>query len=131
MNLYLDTDIFLALIKDDDHLKSAAKKFFEKEKPHHALYTSAATCLEIAFYLYKNKLAKSALDAINYVEDTVEEVMPLDNTHLKSSVLLASQYHLSPTDAIHAVYASNLDAIVSTDAAFDRVPGLKKLDFTK
>ncbi len=46
-------------------------------------------------------------------------------------MVLADRFHLAPADAIHATSALQHDGIVSSDAAFDRVPGLKRHDFSR
>ena len=131
MKLYLDSDIFLAAFKDTDHLKSSAMKFLETESKKHELFTSTATLLEVWHYLRRNNLEERALEAVKYIESIVSTVMPLDAEQLTAAIELAQAHSLSPTDAIHANYAKKLDGIVATDHAFDRVPGLKKIDFSK
>ena len=130
MKLYLDTDLFLAAVKQKDHLKDAALRFFKKCKKEE-LYTSEATVLEVWHYLRRNNMEEKALEAIEHMEGLVAEILPLEHIHVKQAILLAANYRLSPSDAIHAIYAENMDAIVATDHKFDIIPNLKKIDFSK
>ncbi len=131
MKFYLDTDIFLAGFKDKDHLKLSAQKFLKDNTGKHEFFTSTATLLEIWHYLNRNNLKEKTLEAVRYVEEIVDEVISLEPETLIEAVSLAEAYSLSPTDAIHAIHAKKFDAIISTDNAFDRVPNLKKIDFSQ
>jgi len=126
--LYLDTDIFLAIIKDDDRHKKAAQNFFQMHKSDE-LITSTITCLEIWFYLYKQGLGEKALDAIRAVGTlcTIQEVPFMT---IQEAILLAQEIRLSPADGVHAVLASSVGVIVSSDHAFKRITGLQQIDFS-
>ena len=127
MKLYLDADIFLALIKENDRYKESAQKFFNTHKEH-AFVTSSLTCLEIWFYLHKHGMVKKVLGAIKSIT-ALASVIGYGMREVESAIILAEQRHLTPADAIHAVLASEADAIVSSDASFDSVSGLKKINF--
>lgn len=129
MNFYLDTDIFLALIKEKDRFKTAAKKFLSKNK-NHKFFTSTISCLEVWFYLYKHNMVKEALDAIRAIK-AICKIINDDIVALENSIVLAEHHKLSPTDVLHATMAMNYDAIVSTDSSFDKVHGLKRINFLK
>ena len=128
MRLYLDADIFLALIKDQDRFKESAQHFFEISK-HHIMITSSSSCLEVWFYLHKNNHANLALDAVRAIKSLVQ-VIDWRLEQLEEALFLAQNYKLTPADALHAVIASHFDGIVSTDKSFDRIKGLKRIDFS-
>lgn len=129
MVVYLDADIFLALIKEEDRHKKAALFYFQKNK-NSEFVTSNLTCLEIWFYLHRNNLQSKALNAIRAVK-SIAKVMDYGILEIEAATLLAEKARLTPADAIHAVLASRVDAIVSTDTSFDRIIGLKRIDFSK
>lgn len=129
MGIYLDADVFLALIKEPDRFKAAAIRFLSDNKETE-LSTSTLTCLEVWFYLYKNNLKSKALDSFRAI-CSLCEIIDYKFFDMENAILLANHHNLSPADALHAVLAMNFDAIVSSDSSFDKVPGLKRLDFTK
>ncbi len=127
MKLYLDADVFLALIKEKDRFKQKAEQFLTSRKKEE-LVTSTITCLEVWFYLYKYNLQSHAWNAIEAIEKLCT-IQSCNQNDLKSAILLAQKHRLSPADAIHATLAMNCDNIVSTDKAFDKVSNLKRIDF--
>jgi len=129
MKLYLDADIFLALIKENDRFKESARAFFAKYKSFE-LVTSTLTCMEVWFYLYRNNLKDKALDSIRAII-AICKILTYDLFDLENSIMLAEHHNLTPADAVHATLGMKHDMIVSSDTSFDRVHGLKRLDFTK
>lgn len=127
MRLYLDADIFLALIKENDRYKESAQEFFKTHKEH-TFITSNLTCLEIWFYLHKHGLVEKVLGAIKSIT-ALARVTEYGIREVESAIILAEQHHLTPADAIHAVLASETDAIVSSDASFDSISDLKRINF--
>ncbi|MBI2146937.1 type II toxin-antitoxin system VapC family toxin [Candidatus Woesearchaeota archaeon] len=129
MKLYLDTDVFLALLKEEDRHKKAAIAFFEKYSAAEKT-TSTVCCLEIWFYLYKNGQQKKMVDALRAVA-AMCTVQDFNAKQMGQAVFLSAENRLSPADALHAVLAADgADAIVSSDASFDRIASLKRIDFT-
>ena len=129
MKLYLDADIFLALIKESDRFKKSAIDFFPKSV-HNELITSTLTCMEIWFYLHKNNLKEKSLDAIRSIS-SVCTIVGYDLADIENSIVLGEHHKLTPADSVHASLAMKTGCIVSTDSSFDRVPGLKRIDFSK
>ncbi len=129
MKLYLDADIFLALIKERDRLKDLAIGFFEKYKTHE-LTTSTLTCMEIWFYLHKNNLKEKVLDSVRAIT-SICAILDWDLYDLENSIVLSEHHKLTPADSVHATLAMKCDCIVSSDSSFDRVPGLKRTDFSR
>ena len=128
MKLYLDTDIFLALIKGEDRHKDAAQRFFLRFKGHEFV-TSSIALLEIWFYLYKNDQKTTAFDAMRAVR-ALCSIIETRIDHIEEGALLSTACRLSPADAVHAIVARFCDAIVSSDHSFDNVSELKRIDFT-
>lgn len=129
MKLYLDADVFLALAKEQDRHKKAALAFFERY-PEAEKITSTIACMEVWFYLYKNGNQRKALDALRAISSLCS-VVDFTFRHIEQAVLLAADHQLSPADALHAILAQQADAVVSSDHSFDRIPALKRINFTK
>lgn len=128
MVVYLDADIFLALLKEEDRYKKAAQQYFQKNK-NSEFVTSSLTCLEIWFYLHRNNLQNKAFNAMRAIR-AIATIIDYGVVEIEAATLLAEKVHLTPADAIHAVLASRVDGIVSTDNSFDRISGLKRIDFS-
>ncbi|HLC67237.1 MAG TPA: PIN domain-containing protein [Candidatus Nanoarchaeia archaeon] len=118
--VYADTDFFLALLKNDDWLKSAASKIYQKYKGN--ICTSSATFLEL--FLVAKRLGMD----IKQIAVTALEFAELTNGDA-NSVLLAAHYiqekNVNVFDAFHAAYAYDL-SIVSSDHIFDRI-GMRRI----
>ena len=128
MRVYLDADIFLALFKEEDRFKRVAKKFITNSS--HEYITSTMTCLEIWFYLYRNNLQNQIVDVLRAITSKCK-IINHDISTIESAAILSQENKLSPADAIHATIALDYDAIVSTDKSFDKIKGLKRIDFSK
>ncbi len=129
MRYYLDADILLALLKQNDHLKQKANRWIADNKDKNELITSSLSCLEVLFYLYKNGLSENALDIIRAIS-ILCKVTYFNFQHIEQSIILSEHHSLSPADSIHAVLAMNYDAIISSDKSFDKVHNLTRIDFT-
>lgn len=127
--LYVDTDLLLALVKPRDRLKDKAAVFM---RSHSAtdLVTSSISLLEIWFHYYKNNLP-FVDESLHSMRSLVGDVWPVTADILHAAIPFSKSAGLSPADAVHAYFAKNTDGIVSTDAAFRRVPGLRHYDFTQ
>ncbi len=123
--MYLDTDIILGLIKDEDWLKQyVAPARFKLAK------TSTITIIEARLVLGREYSRKEAIDALGKIKKLKIKIMPLDITVIeKSQELLAAYPTLGIFDSIHAATAMNLnEQIISTDTIFTRIDGLRKID---
>lgn len=129
MKLYIDADIFLALIKSDDRHKKAAQTFLTSYKEKHIFVTSTLTCMEVWFYLYKNNLKDKILNSIRAIS-AIAQILEYGVDELEAAAVLAEHHALSPADSVHAFLALQTDGIVSSDASFDRIKTLKRIDFS-
>ncbi len=128
MKLYLDADIFLAVLKENDRFKKAAVEFFGNREQYQFV-TGSLTCLEVWFYLHRNGLGKNALSSLRAIR-AIAEILDYDSHDLEQAMILAETHNLTPADSIHAVLARVADAIVSTDSSFDKT-GIRRIDFSK
>ncbi|OGF01597.1 MAG: pilus assembly protein [Candidatus Edwardsbacteria bacterium RIFOXYD12_FULL_50_11] len=118
--VYADTDFFLAIMKNDDWLKSNARKIYEKYKKE--LRTSVITLIELLLLSEKYRLDPENIVLSLYSICSIEGID-------RKKALLTSYYikynKLNVFDALHAAYSAK-DDIISSDKAFDDV-GIKRI----
>ena len=134
--MLIESDLIIAYIKKSDWLKPSADKIFQAIQTKHLENIQISTHVIHELYYVFSDLAQlstilsnavkiSTLDNITYV-DTTREIMI-------SALELISTYQISSVfDAIYAATAlTNLvpdHVILSTDTAYDKIPGLKRID---
>jgi predicted nucleic acid-binding protein len=112
VGLYADTDMLLALIKDDDWLADRAQEIYDERRDE--LWTSHWTLVELMLVAYREdrdsmttvNAAKHLLDVRGDVETVLAAASFVDGTGM------------SPLDALHLVSSGDAP-IVSSDADFD------------
>ena len=134
--MLIESDLIIAYIKKSDWLKPSADKIFQaiKTKQLENIQVSTHVMHEL-YYVFSdlaplstilsNAVKISTLNNITYV-DTTREIMI-------SALELMSTYQISSVfDAIYAATAlTNLvpdHVILSTDTAYDKIPGLNRID---
>ena len=126
--MYVDTDVFIALLKKHDRLKQPAIKIFKTAKEGKIeLLTSAATIVEILFFIYEYGIQKHGRRILNDLFNLKVEFVDLPSEIGLEAVALMDKYDVTPLDAIHAVAAG--PEILSTDKVYERI-GLKRVDPT-
>ena len=111
-SLYVETDFLLALIKENDWLRSRAEAIFETNRDE--LWTSRDTLVELMMVAYR--------EGWN-VERVVADANALLTVTGDTESVLAAASHVqendfTPFDALHLVNSST-SPIVSSDAAYD------------
>lgn len=109
--MYVETDFFIALIKDDDWLGEAAQTVYERYED--SLWTSEFTLIELLLVAYREGL--NPYRAVNDAASLVE----IDGrvTRILTAATYIVELGLTPFDALHAVAARG-DTIVSSDDAY-------------
>lgn len=130
MNLYLDADFILALIKPGDRLQQKAAAFWHRHSKQDFFFVSSTTLLEVWFVLYRLGAAAIFAEAMPDFKAMSLGLVEASLADFEAAALLSSKYGLSPADALHASLATGFDSIVSSDSCFDKVQGLKRIDFT-
>ncbi len=126
IDLYADTDFFLALIKKDDWLKKNAEKIYKKYR--NELWTSTLTIQELMLLAYReNKDPKEVIEK-------AYELMPVQEPSIGiegylAACYLMNRYQMTPFDALHSILCGN-DIIVSSDKKYDQV-GLTRIKLEK
>lgn len=125
----LDTNIISHMMREIDG--TASRKFREvvSDKLSHSIYTSVVVDCELQFGL--NRKPNERLNRAYERIITAIDVLPLNGevvphyARLRAN-LEANGIPIGPNDALIAAHALALGAIlVSADAEFERVPGLK------
>ena len=130
MRLYLlDTNIISDMMHDPRGLAAQRALALNQQETDTPLCTSVIVDCELRYGLARKPLAR----LLAAYERTIETltILPLDNAVATSYAamrhsLTASGQGLDANDTLIAAHALSLDAtLVSADAAFARVPGLK------
>ena len=123
--MYLDTDIILALIKEEDWLKKYVH-FSQLQCPQ----TSVFTIVEARIVLLREYSRKEALSVLPQIKKLNVQLLPLEQQIIeKSQELLATYPQLNIFDAVHAASAMiHNEIIVSTDSVYQKIVGLKRKD---
>ena len=127
--LYLDTNIFIYATINTQDLGEKARSLLQKiQQGEEKAETSALTFDEVFWAVKKHnlELAFEACQALLNFPNL--EIIPADRELAFSALQLIREYHLAPRDAIHAAtaIAEKADCIVSTDADFGKVKGIKR-----
>ena len=131
MKYYLDADLFIAVLKEEDRLKSSAEEIFTAVREGKIeAFTSAATLLEILFWASRVKPRRARLrEYIRVVARLVSSVAPLGYGDLVVAAEFLQTQPVFVLDAIHAAVAGKWP-IVSSDAIYERL-GLRRIEPAK
>ena len=103
INVYLDTDCILALVKDSDWLKEPVQKRLKHEKK---LFTSVLSVVECRLVLLRESTSKEAFSVEDVIKEWNIKLIPLDNKTLERSNKLMKEFDFLGTfDAIHITTA--------------------------
>ena len=123
--MYLDTDIILALIKEEDWLKRyISLKDIKNPK------TSALTIVEAELVLLREYSRKNAIGVLNKIQNLGINILPITAKTLnKSKELLEKYNNLNIFDSVHAACAILCkEKIISTDNIYSDLDELTKID---
>ncbi len=133
--MLIETDIILAHIKDRDWLKPYAQRIISKAiKGELKLYVSREVIHELYYIARKYDLNLSYLLNKIVALTSIENIVWLPTTleiDLIALTLMIEYNIKSIFDAYYAATALALDPdniVISTDAVYDRVPGIKRMD---
>jgi len=127
----LDSDIFIAIIKEEDRLKQHSLKILkavEKRKLKN-VYASVASVQEIIFWLLNRNFRDKILLTVSRIFELKNlEWIPLTKEIFLTASALIEEYNLGSFDAYLAATALLKDRIiVSSDHIYDRIKGMKRI----
>jgi predicted nucleic acid-binding protein len=130
--ILIESDLLLAVIKKEDHLKPAAEKILEKIDSGElkGIYASTAAIQEVIFWFYNRQLFSELALAVNVLSHLHNvEWIALNPEICLTASLLINEYKTSPFDAYHAATAIPRDkTILSTEHIYDKIKGITRID---
>ena len=123
VDVYLDTDCILAIVKDSDWLKKSVEKRIRNEK---RLCTSVLSVVESRLVLMREEDIESVFNIQEKLKSLKIKQFPLDENVLsKSNKLMKDFDFLAIFDAIHIATARlHNEKVLSTDHIFKLIPNL-------
>lgn len=123
--MYLDTDIILALVKEEDWLKEHVNLKKIKDPK-----TSVFTIIEAEIVLrreYPRELSLSVLDKVKSLEIGL---LPMTEKILEKSNNLSRKYpRLNVFDSVHASFSIiHKEKLISTDTIFNELEEVENID---
>lgn len=132
----IETDMLYAYVKKEDWLKTAANKLFSRiiSGEFGTVYASRETLHEIYYVSKAEGVSTDELIAREAALTAIDNLKFLDTTYeidLLAMALIRQYGFTSIFDAYYASTALNQiedHTIISTDAVFDCIPGMKRID---
>ena len=123
--MYLDTDIILALIKEEDWLKQIVSRLNLK-----GAKTSTFTVIESRIVLEREYSRNDANEALKKINNLKIEILSVDRKIIEKSQELIDKYNrLGIFDSIHVACAVVYnESLISTDNAFDEIKEIKLIN---
>lgn len=130
--MLIESDLFIALLKDKDRLKPAASEILKAIEDGRIkdAYGSVAVLQEIIFWLLNEGRSSDILTTINIVSNTKNlEWVNFDKDICLSASAIMEEYKFSPFDAYHAATAISRDSkIISSDHAYDKIKSISRIN---
>ena len=124
--MYVETDFLIALVKDEDWLRTSALRALDE---YEEIHTSILAYAEVLVLLYDRETSEYEIDAPRAIANLLELVPIFPEAH-EDAVLAAAafldDYHLTPFDALHAgIVATGEGAVLSSEKDYSTV-GLER-----
>lgn len=114
MTVYADSDFFLAIVKEEDWLKSAAKRSLEAHRGN--IVTGLATVLEVALVAKRERI--NIADALASLFQVCEVEGITLSKALEAALLIEEGFGV--LDSFHAALSGDLP-ILSSDGAYEKM----------
>ncbi len=129
--MLVESDLFIAVIKERDRLKSTASNILENIEAGKisGAYASVAVVQEIVFWLLREGRATDILTTVDALLNIKNlEWIDLSQEICLNAAALIEEYQLSPFDAYHAATAISRDSkILSSDHAYDKIKSIERV----
>ena len=128
---YVDANIFILAVTDSGEGGATVRYFLRTLSAERKAFTSVLTLDEVIWGIQGEKDRATALEAARGMLDNPYLKLLDANAEVAEEALrLMEETKLDPRDAFHAatMRVHGLTRIVSLDADFDRVPGIKRID---
>jgi predicted nucleic acid-binding protein len=127
--LYLDSNVFIYAAINTQALGENARSLLQKIQLGEEKAETSALTFDEVFWAVKKHSQEAAVEACNALLNFPNlEIVPVDRELALLALQVIEKHHLAPRDAIHAAtaIAGKADAIVSTDAHFDKMKEPKR-----
>ena len=128
----LDTNILMYATGGDHPYRNSCRAILAEANQEPETYGVDVELAQELLDVYTRREGISkAVESVAQVFALFPDPFPITRREIEqATLLLTPRTRLSPRDAIHAAVclAYGLEGIVSTDKAFDRVPGLTRFD---
>lgn len=123
--MYLDTDVILALIKEEDWLKGVV----DRERLVRAK-TSVITVIEVQLIYYEKGTREFLRGVQSMIRDEGVEVLSLTPEVVqRSSELLEKYERLNVFDSLHLAHSLLLEEpVISTDTLYPKIEEVESID---
>jgi len=126
----IESDLFIAVIKDKDRLKPAATKIMEDIQSGRMedAYASVAAIQEVIFWLVREGRSDEVLSTVNILLNVKNlEWVDLSKEICLNASAIMKEFKLSPFDSYHAATAISRDnKIISSDHVYDKIKSLER-----
>ena len=127
--LYLDSNVFVYAAINSKDLGENARELLQKIQQGEMQAETSALTFDEVFWAVKKFDLDAAFEACHALLNFPNlDIVPVDRELVVFALQLIKEHHLAPRDAIHAATAivGKADALVSTDAHFDKIEELKR-----
>lgn len=127
--LYLDSTVFVYAAINTKTLGENARELLQKIQQGEMQAETSALTFDEVFWAVKKYDLEAAFEACQALLNFPNLcIVPVDRELVVFALQLIKEHHLAPRDAIHAATAivGKADALVSTDAHFDKILELKR-----
>lgn len=132
---YLDTNLFITAALDESENGKKARQLLNKiHKGETEGYTATLTVDEFLWKLQKDLGKERAIEAVRiFWAISHLTLISIDTIVIKKALDVYKEMLLDPRDSIHiaAMQIKGITIIISTDRDFDKIKGIKRIDFTK
>lgn len=133
--VYIDSNCFIYAAIDEEEIGKRAKEIIShiKEGKYKA-FTSTLTVDEFLWRVQKEAgrdLASQGADIFLTLNNL--ELINIDKDIISKMIEIYKTEKIDPRDAIHyaAMKQKNISIIISSDSDFDKLKGIKRIDFTR
>jgi len=127
--LYLDSNVFIYAAINTKDVGENARALLQKIQQGEMRAETSALTFDEVFWAVRKHDVEAAFEACQALLNFPNlDIVPVDRELVIFALQLIKEHHLAPRDAIHAAtaIAGKADAIVSTDAHFDKIEELKR-----
>ena len=135
MDYVLDSNLFITATISLDSKGQKARELIDKiNNGLFKAYTSSLTIDEVMWVLQKFKDRQIAYEtAKTIIFASKINFIPIDIEIISASLEVYNENNLRPRDSIHLAVMKHkgIKTIISSDSDFDKIKGIKRIDFSK